>query len=81
MWEQRTAGAGGGGEEGRLRFSFVDQKEQRRKAAAERGVCTPQIGAGCLWEEGAPSLSMALKKALVFSLLSQTCASTNPSAP
>lgn len=60
VWEQRTSGAGGG-EEGRLRFSFVDQKEQRRKAAAERGVCTPQIGAGCLWEEGAPSLSMALK--------------------
>lgn len=60
MWEQKTLGAQGGGEEGRLRFSFVDQKEQRRKAAAERGVCTPQIGAG--WEEGAPSLSMALKK-------------------
>ena len=34
-----TSGAGGVGEEGGLRFSFVDQKEQKRKAAHERGVC------------------------------------------
>ena len=43
-----TSGAGGVGEGGGLRFSFVDQKEQRRKAAHERGVCAVHIGTSSL---------------------------------
>lgn len=39
--EGLTSGAGGVGEEGGLRVSFVDQKELGRKAADERQVCGP----------------------------------------
>lgn len=76
-----TSGAGGVGEEGGLRFSFVDQKEQRAKAAHER-VC------GRAHRNELPgSLApfyvsfMAWKKVLLFPLLSHTCTSAYPPAP
>ena len=56
--EGLTSGAGGVGEEGGLRFSFVDQKERGRKAADERGVCDHADRSGLLRGDRAPSVSL-----------------------
>lgn len=74
MGEGLMSGAGGVGEEGGVGFSFMDQKEQGRKAANER-VCSHADRSWPLGGGESPfrvSL-MDLKKSLIFPLLSQTC--------
>lgn len=56
--EGLTSGAGGVGEEGGLRFSFVDQKELGRKAADEKGVCDPAERSWPLRGGESPSMSL-----------------------
>lgn len=46
------------GEEGGLRFSFVDQKELGRKAADEKGVCDPAERSWPLRGGESPSMSL-----------------------
>lgn len=46
MGEGLTSGAGGVGEEGGLRFSFVDQRSREEKQQMKEKCVTMQIGDG-----------------------------------
>ena len=80
--EGLTSGAGGVGEEGRLRFSLWIKRSREEKQSMKDLSAAMQIGTGS-WAPFRVSF-MALKKkkkSLLFPLLTQTCTSANPPAP